>query len=329
MPGEQPLGRERPSVRAGRIEHHLDHLDQASNHRIGFFPCNANDLDSEQCSGPVERPPVMDRRRTPFAAFALLLTVSLGTAVADDQLAAPTIFEDGNGTFHVDFTTPSVFDLSSDLVTHDDAGRFRAAWREVDPASGIDLLHTVSGTCKSSRGVTTVKQRVIIAGQVGGGDAYKAVSNYKGVMVGYGADAELVGINQTRSCLKFDYAPFSTKKVVVCTNSFDDQVFPHDGRWAIRLTFDHVGKHVIGTATVHVGESDPAHQKSYAANVTGKIAPDGEATFKLKPVDDNGVGGAITLRALVIPRSGDTPPVLVEILEVGGKILGQRFAEAY
>lgn len=198
-----------------------------------------------------------------------------------------------------------------------------------DTASGIDLVHSISGTCKSSRGVTTVKQRVIIAGFIGGGDAYRAVSNYKGVMVGHGADAELMGINQTRSCLKLDHGPFSKKKIVVCTNSVDEQVFPHDGRWAIRLTFDHVGKHVIGTATVHVGEGDPAHHKSYAANVTGKIAPDGEATFKLKPIDDNGVGGTLKLRALVIPRSGDTPPALVEILEVGGKILGQKFAEAY
>ncbi len=63
--------------------------------------------------------------------------------------------------------------------------------------------------------------------------------------------------------------------------------------------------------------------------VTGKLDPDGEANVKLTPIDDNGIGGTIKLRAVVIPRNGDTAPELVEILEVGGKILGQKFAEVY
>jgi hypothetical protein len=272
----------------------------------------------------------MDIRRIPFAALALLGTLLLANANAgvEEQLAPPTIFKDWHGAFHIEFTTPSVFDLSSDWVQHDAQGHLSGAIRTTD-GGDIDIVSEISGTCKMSRGVTTVKQRVVSRGVVGGGDELRSVSNYKGTMVGYGGAAKLVGINQTRACLKFDYAPFSTKKIVVCTNSVDDRVWDHDGRWAIRLEFDNVGKKLTGTAKVYVAEGYPEKAKDYATVVTGKLDPDGEANFKLTPIDDNGIGGTIKLRAVVIPRNADTAPELVEILEVGGKILGQKFAEVY
>ncbi len=271
----------------------------------------------------------MKIRRFLLAALTLGTLLTPSAHAADgDQLAPPEIYEDPNGAFHIDFTTPSVYDLSSDWVSHDEAGRLSGLLRDTDGAD-FDVQHVISGKIKQSRGVTTVKQRVVMKGVVGGGDEYKAVSNYKGTMFGYGAATKLVGIAQTRACIKFDYAPVSKKKVVVCTNSVDDREWDHDGRWAIRIKFDNVGRDLVGTAIVYVAEFTPGKSKSYETEVSGRLDADGEANFKLKPIDDNGIGGTIKLRALVSPGNAGTPPQLLEILEVGGNILGQKFAEVY
>jgi hypothetical protein len=278
--------------------------------------------------GRVERPSDMHTRRS-LIAFALLGTLLLTDARAEAQLAPPTIFKDWHGAFHIDFTTPNVFDLSSDWVSHGSNGKLSGLLRTTD-GGGIDLIHKFSGSCKMSRGVTTVKQRILIGGTVGNGDEYNSVSNFEGTMVGYGLDAKLVGDTVTKVCLRYDLQPFSKRKIIVCdVQTVLDEMWSHDGRWAIRLEFDNVGKKLTGTANVYVAEFNPGKAKQYATTVTGKLDPDGEANFKLTPIDDNGIGGTIKLRAVVIPRNGDTPPELVEILEVGGKILGQKFDEVY
>lgn len=272
----------------------------------------------------------MRTRRVLPLAFLLTLSLVLAPVPARAQLAPPSIYVAGSGVFYIAFTTPNVFDLSSDWVTHGSSGKLSGTLRTTDHDE-IDLIHKISGSCKQSRGVTTVKQRILIGGTVGGGDEYNSVSNFEGTMVGYGAGAKLVGHTSTKVCLRYDYGPFSKKKLIVCdVSTLDDQVWSHDGRWSITLGFQTVGKKLTGTAVVSVAESSPEKRKSYETTVEGKLDPDGEANFKLKPVDgSNGIGGTITLRALVIPGNAVTPPQLLEILEVGGKILGQKFAEVY
>jgi hypothetical protein len=201
-------------------------------------------------------------------------------ALSTCQLAPPTIFKESHGAFHIDFTTPNVFDLSSDWVAHGSNGKFSGGFRTND-GDGIDLIHKISGSCKMSRGVTTVKQRILIGGTVGGGDEYNSVSNFEGTMVGYGVDATLGGTTVTKVCLRFDLGPFSKRKTIVCDVSrIDNQMWSHDGRWAIRLEFDHVGKKLTGTANVYVAEFNADTAKQYATTVTGKLDPDGEANFK-------------------------------------------------
>src|SRR5688572_9499095 len=121
----------------------------------------------------------MDIRRSPFVAAAFLGTLLLRAAGADDQLAPPSIYKDFHGAFHVEFTTPNVFDLSSDWVRHGKNGKLSGVLRTTD-GEEIDLIHKISGSCKMSRGVTTVKQRILIGGTVGNGDEYNSVSNFEG-----------------------------------------------------------------------------------------------------------------------------------------------------
>ncbi len=262
-------------------------------------------------------------------ALALLGSLPVPAAHADPNLAPPTIVKEGDGTFRIDFTTPNVLDLSSDWVHHDDKGRLAGNLLDTDGAE-FQVVHAITGSCKYSRGVTTVKQRIVSEGVVGGGDVFRSVSNFEGTIVGYGSAAQLVGHTSIKSCLR-QTVPFGKKKFTVCNITAEDPVVSkHDGRWSIRLVFDNDGKHLIGGAEVYTGQSNPKKAKSYSTSVSGKLDPDGEANFKLVPLDKhNGIGGTIKLRALVIPRSGDNSPELVEILEVGGKVLGQSFAEVY
>ncbi len=271
----------------------------------------------------------MHTRRSFGCTLALAVSLLLHTPAAHAQLAPPAIVDEGdNGIFRIEFTTPNVFDLSSDWVSHDSSGRFSGHLRTTDGGE-IDIDQKITGGCKTSRGVTTVKQKIKSFGTVGNGDLYSATSRYEGVMQGYGAGVQLIGVTKTHACLRYDFAPFSKKKVTVCTDSvLSDQVFTHDGRWSIRLGFDNAGKNLVGYATVYVAQGNPEKAKSYDTVVSGKVDPDGEANFKLKPLADS-FGGTIKLRAIVIPRSGDVPPTLVQILEVGGNILGQKFAEVY
>lgn len=272
----------------------------------------------------------MHTRRSFVSVLALVVSLLLRTAAADAQLAAPTIVDEGsNGIFRIEFTTPNVFDLSSDWVSHDSSGRFSGHLRTTDGGE-IDIDQKITGGCKTSRGVTTVKQKIKSFGTVGNGDLYAATSRYEGVMQGYGAGVKLIGVTKTHACLRYTLAPFSTKKVTVCTDSeITNQVFTHDGRWSIRLGFDNAGKNLVGYATIYVAQGNPEKAKSYDTVVSGKVEPDGEANFKLKPLGDNGIGGTIKLRAFVIPRAGAVPPQLIDVLEVSGNILGQKFSEVY
>jgi hypothetical protein len=270
-----------------------------------------------------------------------LLTAANATA----QPEPPSVYKDGNGAFHIDFTTPAVYDLSSHLsevtdgglvremhVSHTASGALTGAGHDTDGAD-YSVIHEVKGSCKTKRGETFVTQKIKSIGSLSTDDPkeYRALSVFTGKMEGYGPDTKLVGFTETRSCLRFDYAPFSKKKIVVCTRSLlPDQVFPHPsaGLWTIRLAFDDDGRNVFGSATVFISDVLPTKVQSHETTVTGRIGDDGEATFKLDPAD-GAPFGKITLRALVVPRQGATPPELVEILEVGGKILGQKFAEVF
>lgn len=272
----------------------------------------------------------MDIQRSPYASLAALLaTLLLSATPVRAQLAPPQITA-FTGVFHIAFTTPNVVDLSSDWVSHDERGRLSGLLLTTDNEE-ILIKSSISGACSMSMGVTKVKQRIVTKGRVGNGDTYSAVSNFKGTLEGYGAEAKLVGETDTKTCLKFDYGPFSKKKIVVCNRNIElDQSWNHDGRWSIDLVLHNVGKDLSGGGLVSVGEANPATSKTYGVTVKGRLDPDGEANFKLVPLDkENGVGGTIKLRALMSPGHDGWPPELLEILEVGGKILGQKFAEVY
>lgn len=270
---------------------------------------------------------------------------SLTTHPAAAQPEAPSIYRDGNGAFHVEFDSPPVYDLSSHLsevtdgglvremhVRHTATGALTGAGYDTDGGQ-YSVIHEVKGSCKTKRGETFVTQKIKSIGSLGTDDPkeYRALSIFTGKMEGYGPGTKLVGFTETRSCLRFDYGPFSKKKITVCTsNLIPDQVFPHPsaGLWAIRLAFDDDGRNVFGTATVFISDVLPTKVQSHETTVAGRLDDEGEVTFKLDPVGEAPFG-KITLRARVTPRQGATPPELVEILEVGGKILGQKFAEAF
>jgi len=280
-----------------------------------------------------------------LSRLAFLVFWALTTTASADP-APPDIFEDGNGAFHIDFTTPAVYDLSSHLsevtdgglvremhVRHTAGGALTGAGYDTDGAA-YSVVHDVKGSCKTKRGETVVTQKIKSIGSLSTDDEkeYRAVSIFTGKMEGYGPDTKLVGFTETRSCLRFDYGPFSKKKIVVCTrNLIPDQVFPHPsaGLWSIRLAFDDDGRNVFGTATVFISDLLPTKVQAHETTVAGRLDDEGEVTFKLAPVDKGAPFGKIALRARVTPRQGATPPDLVEVLEVGGKILGQKFAEVF
>lgn len=281
--------------------------------------------------------------RSTLLGFFVLWSLSGASAAAQPE--APVVYKDGNGAFHVDFTTPPVYDLSSHMsevsdgglvremhVLHSASGGLNGAGYDTD-GNKYSVIHEVKGSCKTKRGETFVTQKIRSIGSLGTDDPkeYRALSVFTGKMEGYGPGTKLVGFTETRSCLRFDYAPFSKKKITVCSRSLiPDQVFPHPsaGLWAIRLTFDDDGRNVYGVATVFISDVLPTKMQSHETTVAGRL-DDGEVTFKLDPVDKGAPFGKITLRARVTPRQGATPPELGEILEVGGKILGQKFAEVF
>jgi hypothetical protein len=178
-----------------------------------------------------------------------------------------------------------------------------------------------------------MEQIIKSQGSVGSDDPkeYRAKSRFKGTIQGYGADAKLVGITTTKTCLRLDYAPFSTRKIVFCHYEEYEQTYPyvHGGSWAIRIAFDDVGDELIGTAFVYLWEANPAKARIVETSVEGTLDADGIGNFKLVPVEDDAPMGTLKLRALVIPGNGPTPPKITEVLEVSGKILGQKFAEVF
>jgi len=276
------------------------------------------------------------------AKLVLALAISLG-AFAPFRAAAqaPSILIDDLGVHQITFTTPGVFDFSSHQsfedggisftteAVQDARGRILGTGRDV--GGDFDVSHQIKGKCRSANGVSRLTFRMLSKGSVGSGDPeeYKALGVTRGIVQGWGANAQFVGTLRSRVCLK-DVDPIQERTKTICASNTVDHTFSlaNAGNWQIRIFIDRIGDRIIGAASITTAVAIASNARTFDVSVNGRVDAQDVATIDLQPMDGSALGW-VRLVGPVIHDPVVDAPALYAIDEVKGQLLGQRFDEAY
>jgi hypothetical protein len=272
-------------------------------------------------------------------AAALAAIPSIAAAAAPP----PDFVMDGNGAHHITFSTPAVYELTSQfshtegdgitlsrVILHHPSGWLIGEGH--DYGGLFDIHHDIEGKVTAARGITHLKETTQSAGSIDTTDReqYVAVTKVKATISGDAYDAKYVGTIATRLCLK-TYDPIVGRMVKECVKHAVPQTLDYssDGLWTIVLRpLARFGKEFFGTATIWLGEETGQGASTAEMTVEGKIARDGFARLRLTPSGDYAAG---SLDLTVILEGGEQgeAPTLVSVHRVKGKLLGQKFDATY
>jgi hypothetical protein len=268
----------------------------------------------------------------------------LGTMCAGPAAANPPDIALENEFHVITFSTPGVYDFSVDetesngtivsryLVSHDRKGKILGFLS--DTSDHIALTTDVSGTCKTSNGVTVLTEKFKGRGDLGNGDSMFSRATKRSEVHGIGTGATLFSSLKIKTCVRLKQ-PFSEKVSTVCNSGGgNSETYLGDlGNWSVRLHITQpVPGEILGLGTISTGiEKQPKYVRTTEVIAAGSLKlEDGEpaggygiAKIKLTPLQDDG-DGPVTITARL---NGVLYPGIVEVLEVKGKLLGQKFNE--
>lgn len=276
------------------------------------------------------------------AKLVLALAISFGALAPRPAAAdAPSILIDDLGVHSITFTTPGVFDFSSHQsfeeggilftteAVQDARGRILGTGR--DYGGDFDVNHEIKGKCRSANGVSRLVFRMLSKGSVGSGDPeeYKALGKTRGIVQGWGANAQFVGTLRSRVCLKTE-DPIQDRTKIICKSNTVDHTFSlaNVGNWQIRIFIDRIGDRIIGAASITTAVTVASNARTFDVSVNGRVDAQDVATIDLQPMDESALGWVRLVGPLIHDPVVDAP-ALYAIDEVKGELLGQRFDEAY
>jgi hypothetical protein len=271
---------------------------------------------------------------TTIATLGLTAVLAAGSAAA----APATITLEGS-THVINFTTPGIYDFSANesssdgvianatLISHDLKGKIDGII--IDKGASIELTTEITGTCKRSGGVTVITEKMKGYGDLGNGDVIASRGKKRSEVRGAGAGAILFSVLKVKTCTKFKQ-PFSEKYSTVCgTGGGEHQTLIGDrGDWQVRMELQQpvVGE-ILGTGSISTNVHSAQFKRTTEVIVAGRYdEKDGTAKLKLTPLFAGG-DGPVTILAEVVAGGGVQWPAVTNVLEVKGKLLGQKFNE--
>ena len=272
----------------------------------------------------------------------ILTAMSLGSVLlGTGAFAAPPTIELGDEGDHViTFTTPGVYDFSVDdqtvegtldhyeVISHDLTGKIDGLITDSD--GDVRLVTEIAGSVKTSHGITVMTTKLKGQGVIGDGDLIKSTAAKRSEVHGIGAAATLFTTIKLKTCV-LARLPFSDKYNKTCSRGggTHESALGSKGDWEIRiegLAEPALGE-LIGTGAITTNLHSTKFKRTTPVLVTGKRGNDGTtAKIKLTPLDENG-DGPVTIVARVIAGPGVLHPAIDAVLEVKGKLLGQKFNE--
>lgn len=273
----------------------------------------------------------------------IMTAMSLGSALlGTGALAAPPTIEFGGDGIHViTFTTPGVYDFSVDeqtvdgfldhrtLISHDLKGRIEGVITDSD--GDLKLVTTIDGKVKTSGGIPVMTTKLQGYGDFGNGDKIRSTAKKRSEVHGLGAAATLFTTITMKTCVLAKVPVGKDKYNVTCSKGGGTHESPlgSKGDWEIRiqgLAEPGLGQ-LIGTGEISTNIHSSKFKRTTPVLVTGKRSNDGTtAKIKLEPIDEGG-DGPVTIVAEVIAGPGVLHPAITAVLEVKGKLLGQKFNE--
>ncbi len=264
-----------------------------------------------------------------------------GLLAAPVHPAPPTVDYVGDGVHVITFTTPGVYDFSAEehsndgdiertvLISHDIKGKVVGLVR--DKGSDIELVNESKGTVKTSNGITVMKTKHKGYGDLGNGDSMTSSGTRRTEVRGSGADAMIFVTLKIKQCVK-QWHPFKKKHVKICSsgggNAPQQASFANRGDWEVRMELQQpvVGE-LLGTGSISTNIHSATLERTTQVIVAGAYREeDGTAKLKLTPLFDDG-DGPVTILAQVVAGPGVQWPAVTGVLEVKGKLLGQKFNE--
>lgn len=259
---------------------------------------------------------------TTWLALSALIPV-LARPIAADP---PTLTADENGSTTVTITSSPLFDMTADVTTGDAGGELRT--ETYQDARGKLTGHTshvlgggffsegrMTGTLKGSPKGASVKTKTVSATFIGDELQSEALQVSRGFIDPSGS---YEGTVKMRYCDPY----------IGCKNvgGFPFSHSMGSGAWELKLTLDGQGKSVFGAVSIITSPANPQRRRSFDYNAKGKInLKTGIATVKLISVNADGAP-PVKLKVRMTPSSGIDPWTLDEVLQVSGKLLGQKFS---
>jgi len=270
-------------------------------------------------------------------ASACLIVV---TVPAPSLAVGPPVTLDGSEHV-VTFVTPGIYDFtvnesssagglsSAKIISHDINGRVEGTI--IDQGTGVTLTTEIEGTCRIRNGRTVLKVTERGYGELGDGGTIEAYGVRKSTVRGTGTGAVLYSVLRMRMCIT-QTKPLSTKTHMQCHKGGGgrgEALLGDVGDWTVRMDLQQpvVGK-ILGTGSVTTNIHEAKYARTTQMIVAGSVNGDGIARLKFTPLDAGG-DGPVTVTARVVAGEGIRHPAVTEILGVSGKLLGQKFNEAY
>jgi hypothetical protein len=263
-------------------------------------------------------------RRTPSPiqfAFAAAAGIFSG-AFADD---APSLTHDENGSSLMTVTGAPNFDLSVTHTIEDGSGTLKTELHHHangkltggsthTESGGFESEMQLAGAVKGSNGKATVKTKATSYIKIDGELDSTAKQASKGTVT---PDGTYSGVLKTRFCSEYvGCKSFSTP--------FSSQL--GSGDWSIQLTLDGEGRKVFGAVSITTSVQRPEERRVFDYVASGKFAPKtGVATLRLVSAGDPELP-PLKLKARMTPSGGIDPWSLDAVLQISGKLLGQKIA---
>ncbi len=257
----------------------------------------------------------------------LALTALLGFGLLSQAVLAdpPPLTPDGNGSYVATVTSAPIFDLSASQEISDGSGTLRTeivlspggkiTGGSTDVRSGgFESQMVLKGSAKGANGTVKVTTKAHSFIRINGETDSTATQSFKGTVDSSGTYS---GTLSTRYC---------DKSIGCTTVSLPIRLSLGSGAWGIKLTLDGQGTSVFGAVTITTSVESQEKRRDFNYVAAGKYSPrTGIATLKLSPADGSGAP-KLKLKVRMTPSGGIEPWALDSIVDLSGKLLGQKIA---
>lgn len=280
------------------------------------------------------------------STFRCALFCLFASCVGSPSIAgAPPVAQDDGDAQVLTFHSPSLYDVSGTYrfnfailqleftLIQDCKGKIQGSGSASASSIAGDLTIDpllISGSMKTSKLGTAINLKLSGKGTADIGDGptpFSFSAKVKGAVESNSqGGADILGTIQLKICIKGQGCV--TSKDLKKAFDIDDSFALHaqaDGGWSLRIAVSDEGKKLGGTATLVTSPDAPGAKKTTAYIVKGKRSPrTGITTLNLKPVE-KGSCGPLKLKVRLLEGTGGEPPVVGEVLEARGRVLGQKF----